>query len=133
MTDKVEEGKPTATQNEKIYASVDEMLASGPTDVEYDVIDGFRDGEKIRIGSVSAGDIIEWQDMLEGPAKRNAGLKLICKSLVGPAPANIRFADNDRFIAKFKEIRHKDTERILKAIVKLNGMNVKDEAAAKKD
>lgn len=122
-----------AVPTEKIYASVDEMLASGPTDVEYDVIDGFKDGEKIRIGSVSAGDIIEWQDMLDGPAKRNAGLKLICKSLVGPAPANVRFADNDKFIAKFKEIRHRDTERILKAIVKLNGMNVKDEAAAKKD
>jgi hypothetical protein len=132
MTDKAAEAKP-AEQGDKIYASMDDMFASGPTDVEYDVIDGFKDGEKIRIGSVTAGDIIEWQDMLDGPAKRNAGLKLISKSLVGPAPGNVRFADNDKYIAKFKEMRHKDTERILKAIVKLNGMNVKDEAAAKKD
>jgi hypothetical protein len=132
MVDKAVEAK-TADQGDKIYGSIDEMLDSGPTDVEYEIIEGFKPGEKIRIGSVTAGDIIEWQDMLDGPAKRNAGLKLICKSLVGPAPGNVRFADNDKNIAKLKDIRHKDTERILKAIVKLNGMNVKDEAAAKKD
>lgn len=128
------ENKETkAEQGDQIYSSLDEMLADGSTDVEYDVIDGFKDGHKIRIGSVTAGDIIEWQDMLEGPAKRNAGLKLICKSLVGPAPGNVRYADNDKHIAKLKDLRHKDSERILKAIVKLNGMNVKDQEAAKKD
>ena len=112
---------------------MDEMFASGPTDVEYDVIDGFKAGEKIRIGSVTAGEFLEWQETLDGPEKRMAGLRLICQSLVGPAPANHRFASDMKKLSMLKDVRHKETERILKAIVKLNGMRDKDQETAKKD
>lgn len=117
---------------EKIYASMDDILGSGSTDVEYAVIDGFKPGEKIRIGSVTAGEVLEWTEANES-AKHTAGLRLICKSLVGPAPANTRYAESDKNIPKFRAMRHKDTERILREIVKLNGMNVKDEEKVKKD
>jgi len=119
--------------DEKIYASMDDILASGVGDAEYALIDGFKKGEKVRIGSVTAGDIIEWSEANEGEAKRTAGLRLITKSLVGPAPGNIRYADKSEYIAKFRTMRHKETERIVKEILKLNGMNVKAEAEAKKD
>jgi len=118
---------------EKIYASMDEIMAGGAADVEYAVIDGWEPGKKVRIGSVTAGDIIEWSEANEGEAKRTAGLRLITKSLVGPAPDNIRYADSPRNIEKFRGMRHKETERIVKEILKLNGMNVKAEAEAKKD
>ena len=118
---------------EKVYASMDEMFASGATDVEYDVIDGFKPGEKIRIGSVTAGDFLEWQESLDGPEKRMAGLRLICKSLVGPAPGNVRYAADLKGVSKLRDVRHKDTERILKAIVDLNGMRDKDQEKAKKE
>jgi 5-enolpyruvylshikimate-3-phosphate synthase len=42
-------------------------------------------------------------------------------------------ADNKKNIEKFRGMRHKETERIVKEILKLNGMTVKAEAEAKKD
>lgn len=119
--------------DEKIYASMDEILAAGSTDVEYATVPGFKPGEFVRIGSVTAGDMIVWSEANEGEAKRTAGLRLICKSLVGPAPENIRYADDDKNIPKFRAMRHKETERIVKEILKLNGMQVKDEEKAKND
>jgi hypothetical protein len=111
----------------KIYASMDDILGSGSTDVEYAEIDGFKPGEKIRIGSVTAGDIIMWSEANEGEAKRTAGLRLITRSLVGPEPSNIRYADSPENIPKFRAMRHNVTNRIVKAILKLNEMNVKGE------
>jgi hypothetical protein len=118
---------------DKIYASMDEILASGSSDVEYAIVDGFKPGEKVRIGSLTAGDMIEWSEANDGEAKRTAGLRLITKSLVGPEPANARYADDVANVPKFRAMRHKETERIVKEILKLNGMNVKQESEAKKD
>ena len=118
---------------EKVYASMDEIEASGASDAEYATVDGFKPGEKVRIGSVTAGDIIAWSEANEGEAKRTAGLRLISKSLVGPEPGNIRYADDAKNIPRFRGMRHKETERIVKEILKLNGMNVKQDDVAKKD
>lgn len=118
---------------EKVYESVDEILASGATDSEYAVIDGWKPGTKIRIGSVTAGDMIIWSEANETEAKRTAGLRLITKSLVGPEPGNVRYADDDKNIPKFRAMRHKETERIVKGILKLNGMTVAADDKAKKD
>lgn len=118
---------------DKVYASMEEILASGSTAVEYTVVEGFKPGEKVRIGSVTAGDMIEWTEANEGEAKRTAGLRLICKSLVGPEPGNVRYADDVSNIPKFRSMRHKETERIVRAILELNGMNLKEEAKLKKD
>jgi hypothetical protein len=118
---------------DKIYGSMEEIEASGASAVEYAVVDGFKPGEKVRLGSVTAGDIIEWSEANEGEAKKTAGLRLITKSLVGPEPENRRYADDSKNIAKFRTMRHKETERIVKEILRLNGMSVKTEADAKKD
>ena len=118
---------------EKIYASMEDIEASGANAVEFAVIEGFRPNEKVRIGSVTAGDIIEWSEANEGEAKRTAGLRLITKSLVGPEPENRRYADDPKNIQKFRAMRHKETERIVKEILRLNGMTVKAENEAKKD
>lgn len=120
--------------DDKVYGSMDELLASGVQNEEFAEIEGFEPGKKVRIGSVTAGDIIEWSEANEGEAKRTAGLRLITKSLVGPAPDNIRYANKSENIAKFRAMRHKETERIVREILRLNGMNVKGDAAeAKKD
>lgn len=100
-------------------------------DMEYAVVEGFKEGQKLRIGSLTAGDLIEWSEANEGEAKRTAGLRLITKSLVGPEPENKRYADDPKNIQIFKRKSHKVTERLVKEILKLNGMNVKDDA--KKD
>lgn len=108
-----------------IIDSMEEIEASN--DVEYATIDGFKPGQKFRIGSLSAGDLIEWSEANKGEAKRNAGLRLITKSLVGPAPDNKRYADDPKNIAVLRRKSHKVTERIVKEILKLNGMVIKDD------
>lgn len=120
-----------ASAEETIYSSMDEILADGATGVEYATIEGFQPGKKIRIGSVTAGDIIEWSEANEGEAKKNAGIRLIMKSIVNAKGE--RIAEDPKNIQKFRMMRHKDTERIVKEILKLNGMNVKGESEAKKD
>jgi len=118
------------TEVEQIYGSVDEMVSDGASEVEYAVIDGFKPGKKIRIGSVNAGDMIEWSEANEGEAKRTAGLRLIQKSLVDKDGKRIGQPTD---LQKLRTMRHNITERIVKEILKLNGMNVKQDAEAKKD
>ncbi len=109
--------------------SMEEILAAN--DVEYASIEGFTKNKPFRIGSLTAGDLIEWSEANEGEAKRTAGLRLICKSLVNDK--NERFANNDKNIGVFRTKSHKVTERIVKEILKLNGMTVKADAETKKD
>jgi hypothetical protein len=125
---------------EKIVASMSEL--GGPDLVEYDTVPGFKPGEVLRIGSLTAGDFLEWVEKNEGTdgeAKKTAGLRLITKSLVGPEPENVRYADDAKNIDVFRAKRHRVTEAIIRAILKLNGMVVKKdgttqaETDAKKD
>ena len=116
---------------EKVYGSIEELL--GASEVEYRTINGFKSGEKVRIGSVSAGDMIEWSEANDGEAKRTAGIRLLCKSLVGPEPANVRYADDPRNISKFRALPHKVVQRIVEEILDLNGLEVKKDKQAKND
>ena len=108
-------------------------------DVEYAKIPGFKSGQVFAIGSLTAGDLIEWSEANEGEAKRTAGLRLICKSLVDGIPGEDqgatgkRIATDSKNIQVFRTKSHKVTERIVKEILNLNGMNLKVEEAAKKD
>lgn len=105
-------------------------------DIEYARIPAFKPGDVFVIQSLSAGDLIEWSEANEGEAKRTAGLRLIVKSLVDGEPGvddgatGQRIAD-DTHIAVFRKKSHKVTERIVKEILKLNGMEVKADTAAK--
>lgn len=115
----------------KIYGSMEDIL--GASEVEYRTINGFKEGEQVQIGSVSAGDMIEWSEASEGPAKKTAGLRLLCKSLVGPASDYKRYADDPKNIDKFRALPHKVVQRIVEEILDLNGLNVKKDKEAKND
>jgi hypothetical protein len=116
-------------KEEEVVDSMTDILSAD--EIEYAVIPGFKPGQKLRIGSLSAGDMIEWSEANEGEAKRTAGLRLICKSLVGPAPDNKRYAEDPKNIAVFRMKNHKATEEVVKAIIKLNGLNVGQTTNAK--
>jgi len=108
------------------------------SDVEYARIAGFKPGQVFVIQSLTAGDMIEWSEANSTEAKRTAGLRLIVKSLVDGVPGEDegatgkRIAD-DTHIAIFRKKSHKVAERIVKEILRLNSMNVKEDAEAKKD
>jgi len=111
--------------------SMEEIAASN--DVEYTTVEGFTKDKPFRIGSLTAGDLIEWSEANEGEAKRTAGLRLIIKSLVNSKNERYAMVAGDKNIQVLRGKSHKVTERIVKEILKLNGMTVKQEDAAKKD
>lgn len=106
-------------------------------DVEYKEIPGWKENEVLIIGSLTAGDMIEWSEANEGEAKRTAGLRLIGKSLCGPAPDYRRYAFSEdpkvfeRNVEILRRRSHKKTEEMVKDIIKLNGMRVRDQEERK--
>lgn len=113
---------------QKVVESLDEI--ESVKDTEYVTVEGFEPGRPFRIGSLTAGDLIEWSEANEGEAKRTAGLRLIAKSLVNAA--GVRYAANDpKAIDILRAKNHKVTERIVVDILKLNGMSVKSNADVK--
>jgi hypothetical protein len=116
------------------YLSVDDIFAVD--DVQFRDLDMRPLGwpGKLRIGTLSAQDLIEWTEANEG-AKRTAGLRLLIKSLVNEKGERI---GRDTMIEKFKTKSHKAVDTVLKEILDLNGLVVKDGKekptdAAKKD
>lgn len=110
-----------------IERSLDDMLAV--PDVEYRKVEMPEWGGTLYIGSVSAADVIEWQEASEGEAKKTAGIRLIIKSLVNReafegAPGAARIG-NDKHIAQLKTKAFKNIEKVVKQILDLNGMDAK--------
>lgn len=110
--------------------SMEEFLDYRNTAIEYATIPGLQEGTVIRIGSVDAGDVIDWQEANEGEAKKTAGLRLIIKSLVDEKGERI---GKPGHLELLRKIPVKQTERVVKAIVTLNGMDVKETDKAKND
>ena len=149
MSDNKTEGPqevPTATvtqfpvyPNGKPMSMLDFLAAAEPqASVEYARVPGLKPGQVAVLASVSAGDIIEWSEASEGEAKRTAGLRLIVKSVVDGEPgvdqgATGRRLMDDTALAMLRKLPHKKTEEMVKAIIKLNGMSVKQDNEAKKD
>ncbi len=111
--------------------SLSEIEAGGQR--EYATVPGFKAGTVFSIGSLTAGDMIEWSEANEGEAKRTAGLRLITKSVVDGIPGKHEGAKgvnimNDEHIAMLRKKPHRMTEDIVKGILRLNGMKVKDDA-----
>jgi hypothetical protein len=129
---------------DKVYpngkpVSVTDLLAAAEPGacVEYAREPGFKPNSVFVLASVTAGDFIEWSEANE-EAKRTAGLRLIIKSVVDGEPgvdegATGKRIMDDTHIPVLRKLPHKDTERIVKAIIKLNKMNVKQDTAAKND
>jgi hypothetical protein len=105
-------------------------------------------GSVMYIGSLSADDFVEWQeakDVSDLEAKKSAGAQLMMRSLVkGPdknpdgtdltpeqhKAASVRIGTPAN-VAAFRKMKVASSERLLKAILKLNYINQKDEVAAK--
>ncbi len=121
--------------NDKVLNRADFLLAN---DVEFARVPGFKVGTTVVIRSVSAGDMIEWSEANEGEAKKTAGLRLIVKSVVDGEPGVDENATGSLMLSMedleaLRKKTHKTSENIVKAILKLNGMTVKQDAAAKND
>lgn len=131
--------------DDKVYpngkpVSVTDLLAAAEplASVEYARTAGFKPGQVFVLASVSAGAMITWSEANAGDAKRTAGLRLIVESVVDGEPgvdegATGKRIMDDTHIALLRKLPHKITESVVRAILKLNGMNVKADNEAKND
>lgn len=125
--------------NGKPVSIADLVAAAEPNaSTEYARTPGFKPGQVFVLASLVSGDMIVWSEANEGEAKRTAGLRLIVKSVVDGEPgvdegAVGRCIMDDTHIALLRKLPHKATERVVKEILKLNGMNVKADKDAKND
>lgn len=116
---------PIKPPEEEVLSNANDIL--GSNDFEYATIDAW--GKKVRIQSLTAGDILEWSEAGEGEAKKTAGLRLIIKSVVD-GTGKLVFSPNHISILRTKN--HKQTEKVIEAIIKLNGLTIRG-AELKKD
>jgi hypothetical protein len=141
----VEEGVMSTANNASVLefpkAMTLEDIAAG-VEIDYRTIDGFKPGQVLWLKSLNAGQFIQWQEGNDGPAKKNAGLRLIVQSVVDGKPglngATGELLMNDSHLHMLKKLPAKLTERIVADIVMFNGLNVKGdktlaEDTAKKD
>lgn len=125
-----------------------EDLSNDPNNVDIAKVVVDDQGGIMFIGSLSADEFIEWQETRDSgnaEVKKNASAVLMMRSLVkgpdknedgAPLSAEQRVAAAVRtgtqaHVAAFRKAKISRTERLLKAILKLNYINQKDEVAIK--
>jgi hypothetical protein len=105
-------------REEDALLTADEILSTN--DIEYKVVDAW--GRKLRIQSLTAGDIIDWAEAGEGEAKKTAGLRLILKSAVDK---DGKLLFTERHLPLLRVKNHKETEKVVEEIIKLNNLQIR--------
>lgn len=106
-------------------------LAAEPVEIMKVVLDA--KGGVMFIGSLTADDFADWNDAKgqgDIEARKSAAAKLIVSSLVAGEKDPTRIG-TDAMIPLFRKAKMARTEKLIKAILKLNQINQKDEAAVK--
>jgi hypothetical protein len=90
-----------------------------PSAVEYVFVPDAIKGKGAWIQSITAGDMIEFRESNEGPAKKTATLRLIIKSVVsGEGGYPIL---KDEHLGMLRALKEREVNTLGKAILKLNG------------
>lgn len=102
------------------FLSIEEI--SNSSDIQYADVEVPEWGGTVRFGSLDAGELIDFIEANDGPAKRNAGIRLIIKSLVDE---NNNRIGTDRHLEIFKKKSAKVCSRLVDDILRLNGLDAK--------
>ena len=100
--------------------SMDEIVAA--EDIQYVEVEVPEWKGTVRFGTLDAGELIDFIEANDGPAKRNAGLRLLIKSLVDEAGNRIGTEKNLEF---FKKKSARVCSRLIDDVLKLNGLDAK--------
>lgn len=121
---KISEVVSTTQSEDDEFLSLQEIVDS--QDVVYDMVVVPEWGnKKVRIGSLSAEDIVEWTDANSGAARKTAGGRIFIKSLVDKD--GNRIGDIKMLGALLKK-NSAAIGTVLEAILKLNKLEIKQEA-----
>lgn len=122
----------TVTKIDKVddtFLSAEDLLSASP-EVKYKKIPVW--GKNVWIQLVTAEDILIWNELNEGPAKRTAGARLMVRSIVKSPEEPVQLLTEDAIPTLLKK-DHASSEKIIKEILTFNGMVVAKEKEAKND
>lgn len=120
--------KEKAAEEPLALLTTEELLAACD-DVQFKEISVPEWRGSIRIGSLTADDMIAWSESNDDPAqKRVAGINLLVKSLVD---ANGHRIGTEAFTAKFKRSSHTLINRLCQEVLAFNGMTARAQGAVK--
>lgn len=92
------------------------------TGKSYDTVEAY--GGLVTIGSLSSADMIEWLESNDDPTKkREAGLRLIVKSIVNGEHEHLPEEQHDEFLQHFRIKDARENGKVVKRILELNGLN----------
>ena len=92
--------------------------------IEFDTVEAY--GKTISIGSLSSADMFEWVESNNSEDKtvrREAGLRLLIKSIVDENRARLPKADHERWLTLFRNKSNKENGKVVAAALKLNGFD----------
>lgn len=112
-----------STENETVVASLEQLL--GANDTKYAHVEAY--GVRVRIGSLSSEDMIEWLEANDDKSKSKfAGIRMIVKSFVdaeGKRLANVEDpAQFEKYIEQFSKKDATSNGKVVKAVLELNGI-----------
>lgn len=97
-------------------------IEDGADGIEYKEIQGWG-GSTIRIGSLSSADMIQWVEENDDKVKqKDAGLRLIVKSLVDTNGGRVDEGDRDRMLKAIQKKNARENGRIVREILDFNGL-----------
>lgn len=109
----------TDTKN-KNELTIDDFTT--PSAVEYAMVPNAIKGKDVWIQSLPAGDMIDFRETIDGPAKKTATLRLIIKSIVNNPTEGKRLL-KDEHISMLRQLQEREIQPVGKAILKLNGLD----------
>jgi hypothetical protein len=102
------------------FLSIDDISTS--SDIQYAEVEVPEWKGTVRFGTLDAGELIDFIEANDGPAKRNAGIRLIIKSLVDENGTRI---GTDKHLEVFKKKSAKVCSRLVDEVLRLNGLDAK--------
>ena len=126
----------TKPNGKRVLSSLTDIAES--SGIEFVDVEGNKPGQLVRIGSLCAGEILEFVEANEDEKlKKIAGLRLIRRSLVDDDGNRLATENEEADLVAIKKFDQRFATRIAEAIMKLNGMDPKSQKvtgeAAKKD
>lgn len=102
--------------------SFDKLRTADKT--EYDVVKVY--GEEVRVGSLTAAEILKWVEENDTDRK-NAGLRLIVRSVVDEEGNRLPVASHEEWMVVFNNKNPRENGKLVRAILALNGLGKKAE------
>lgn len=116
-------GKELQEPQDEEFLDVDKWLEE--SDVRYHTVNV--PGGKLRLGSLTAGDLLEWAEEKDPIKKRTQGLRILAKSFVDKNGKRISAGNGEVVVKKLLDKDSKVCNELVEEVLVLNGLRIREE------